>query len=304
MRLAITLAFFAGLGAGLCSAQQLKGIIDIHTHGDPDSAPRKIDVLDLAKLAEQEGMRAIVLKNHYAPTAQVAYLVNKLVPGVQSFGAVSLDRAVGGVNPEAVAQAAAFKGHLLRVVWMPTFDSENDVKFNKRNQPWVAVSKNGQLLPEVIEVLKLIAKLDVALATGHSTAEEDLMLIREAKKQGIRKIVVTHPTQPLINMKIPQMQEAAMLGAYLELCAGQVLPSPQGQSKLGETRLGIPDFVRVIHSVGAEHVILSSDLGQPANPVHTEGWKTYLTMLKQGGITDKEIDLMARHNPAKLLGLE
>jgi hypothetical protein len=182
------------------------------------------------------------------------------------------------------------------VVWMPTFDSENDVKFNKRNQPFVAVSKNGQLLPEVIEMLKLIAKLDVALATGHSSAEEDLMLLREGKKQGIRKMVVTHPTQALVSMKIPQMQEAATLGAYVELCAGQVLPAGSA--------LGIPDFVKVIREVGAEHVLLSSDLGQPANPVHTEGWKQFLTRLKQGGITDKEIDLMARTNPAKLLGLE
>ena len=87
-----------------------------------------------------------------------------------------------------------------------------------------------------------------------------------------------------------------MLGAYLELCGGQILPAGSA--------LKAADFVKIIRAVGAEHMILSSDLGQPANPVHTEGWKTFLTMLTQGGVTDKEIDLMARSNPAKLLGLE
>ena len=293
MRPAILLLLSAAVLFG-----QLKGIVDIHTHGDPDSAARKIDVLEFARLAQQEGMRAVVLKNHYAPTVQIAYLVNKIVPGVQSFGAIALNRSVGGVNPVAVEQAGAFKGNYLRIVWMPTFDSENDVKFNKRNQPFVAVSKNGHLLPEVIEVLKLIAKLNVALGTGHSTPAEDLMLIREAKKQGVSKIVVTHPTQPLVAMKMDQMKEAASLGAYLELCAGQILTSPAGSHP------DLNDFVNTIRSVGAEHMILSSDLGQPQNPVHTEGWKQYLALLKKGGISDAQIDLMARRNPAKLLGLE
>ena len=110
------------ISGGVCFGQ-LQGIIDIHTHGDPDSAARKIDVLELAKIAKAAGMRGIVLKNHYAPTVQAAYLVSEVVPGIEVFGAIALDRAVGGVNPEAVRQAAAFKGKKLRIVWMPTFGS-------------------------------------------------------------------------------------------------------------------------------------------------------------------------------------
>ena len=124
---------------------QLQGIVDIHTHGDPDSAPRKIDVLEVARLAKAEGMRAIVLKNHYAPTAQVAFLVQQLVPGVQVFGAIALNRSVGGVNSEAVAQAVSFKGKTVRIVWMPTFDAENNVKAAKQNRPFVSVSKNDRM---------------------------------------------------------------------------------------------------------------------------------------------------------------
>ena len=145
------------VSAGMSFAQ-LQGVVDVHTHGDPDSSPRKIDVLEFAHLAKAAGMRAIVLKNHYTSTVQAAYLVGQLVPGIEVVGAIALDRAVGGVNPEAVRQAAAFKGKKLRIVWMPTFDSENEVTFLKQNRPFASVARNGQLLPETMEVLKIIAK--------------------------------------------------------------------------------------------------------------------------------------------------
>ena len=277
---------------------QLQGVIDIHTHGDPDLSPRSIDVLDFAKQAKAEGMRAIVLKNHYAPTVQVAYLVAKLVPGIEVYGGIALDRAVGGVNPEAVSRAAAFHGKKLRIVWMPTFDSENNVKFLKENRPFAPVAKNGQLLPETIEVLKILAKENIVMATGHSSGPENLMLVRESKKLGIAHMVVTHPLYAPIHMSIPDMQEAAKMGAYLEFCGNAILPT---QPKDG--KIPVEDYVKAIRAVGADHAILSSDLGQAVNPVHTEGWKQMLSILRKAGLTSAELDMIGKTNPAKLLGL-
>ena len=294
LKLAILIVCFAGISFG-----QLKGIVDIHVHGDPDSMPRKIDVLEAARLAREEGMRALVLKNHYAPTAQLAYVVNRAVPGIEVYGAIVLNRSVGGINAEAVAQAAAFKGGYLRVVWMPTFDSEHQVRSSKESRPFVPVARNGRLLPEVLDVLRVIAKEKLALATGHSSPAESLMLIREARKLGITRIVVTHPLRSVENMSIPEMQEAAKLDALLEFCGKQVLPTEPV-----ETRTSLEDFVKAIRAVGPEHCILSGDLGQPVNPVHTEGWKMFLGMLRKAGITESEIDVMARRNPARLVGLE
>src|SRR5882762_10804591 len=228
---------------GGVSFGQLKGIVDIHVHGDPDSMPRKIDVLEAARLARAEGMRALVLKNHYAPTAQLAYVVNRAVPGIEVYGAIVLNRSVGGINAEAVAQAAAFKGGYLRVVWMPTFDSENQVRSSKETRPFVPVARNGRLLPEVVDVLKVIAKEKLALATGHSSPIESLMLIREARNLGIARIVVTHPLRSVENMSIPEMQEAVKLGAMLEFCANQVLPTVPA-----ETRIKVEDFVKTIRA--------------------------------------------------------
>jgi hypothetical protein len=280
----------AALSTAACFGQSLKGIVDLHVHSDPDSAPRSIDALEVARICRDEGMRALLLKNHFAPTVQLAYIVAKAVPGIEVYGGIVLNRAVGGINAVAVEQAATFKGGYARVVWMPTFDAGNEANPPKR--PYVAVSKDGKLLPEVIEVLRVMAKYKLALATGHSTALEHLMLTHEARKAGITRIILTHPSGVMSN---DQMKEAAAEGAYVELVY---------HSLLGGGRLTIESYAQTIKAVGAEHCILSSDLGQADSPVHTVGWKAYINMLKKAGISDTEIDLMARRNPAKLLGLE
>src|ERR1022692_4081760 len=150
------------LAAAACYGQlPLNGVIDIHVHSDPDSLPRKIDAIDLARLAKKRSMRALVLKNHYESTASLAYLVRKEVPGIEVFGGIDLNLAVGGVNPAAVEHMTKVKGGLGKVVWMPTFDAENQVRFSKDNRPFAAVSRNGQLLPEVKQVIGICGRHDL-----------------------------------------------------------------------------------------------------------------------------------------------
>src|SRR6187399_2539575 len=126
------------------NAITLKGAIDIHVHQGPDSAPRVIDADDVARQAKAAGMRAVVLKNHWAETASLAYMVRKMVPGIEVFGGLTQDIAMGGINPEAVKRAADMKGGYARIVWLPTFDAQNQVK---GKGPEVKVSENGKLLP-------------------------------------------------------------------------------------------------------------------------------------------------------------
>src|SRR6266849_2466929 len=123
MKLSMKLAAPALLAATLHA--QLSGVIDIHVHSDPDSVPRSIDAIDLARLAKQRGMRGLVLKSHYEPTATLAYAVRKAVPGIEIFGGIDLNLTVGGLNPAAVERMASIKGGWGRVIWMPTFDAEN-----------------------------------------------------------------------------------------------------------------------------------------------------------------------------------
>src|SRR5271166_4354304 len=96
---------------------QLSGVIDIHVHSAPDSTPRSIDAIDLAKLAKARGMRGLVLKNHYESTASLAYIVRKEVPGIEIFGGIDLNRSVGGINAAAVERMILMAGGFGKVVW-------------------------------------------------------------------------------------------------------------------------------------------------------------------------------------------
>jgi hypothetical protein len=272
--------------------QTLDGAIDMHAHSDPDGTPRSIDAVDLAKLAKSRGMRAIVLKNHYEPTASLAYIVRKEVPGIEVFGGISLDLTVGGVNPAAVEWMTKVKGGYGRVVWLPTYDSENQVKMSKANRPFASVVQGGAVTPAVSQVIALAAKHNLVLETGHSSAAEALIVIREAKRQGVQSVLVTHAMANVVNMSIAQMQEAAKLGAYLEL----VWVRPGSDAARA--------YVSAIRAVGPEYIVLSSDLGQAANPLHPDGLLAMYQYLASQGIPTADIDRMAKTNPAKLLGLK
>lgn len=104
------------------------GVIDMHVHSHPDVFGRNMDDIDVAQLAKARGMRGIVLKNHVAETASRAALVVKVVPGVEVFGGVVLNKAVGGINPDAVEWMHRTFGGRGKMVWLPTFESDKHVK--------------------------------------------------------------------------------------------------------------------------------------------------------------------------------
>ena len=286
----------AALALSACAVHaQLNGVIDIHMHADPDSVARSIDAIDLARLAKARGMRGIVLKSHYEPTASLAYVVAKVVPGIAVFGGIDLNRSVGGVNPAAIERMVLMKGGLGRVVWMPTFDAENQVRFSKQDRPFVPVSKNGALLPEVKEVIALAAKYGLMLETGHSSAAEGLMIIREAKRAGVRNIVVTHAMLAPVHMTVAQMQEAAGMGAWIEFVYNALI----GPNKEFE----FADYAQAIRAVGVEHCILASDLGQAGNPLHPDGLAAFFAGLQSAGLEPAEIARMSQTNPSQALGM-
>jgi hypothetical protein len=290
------LLVFGAVITSLAQENPLAGVIDIHAHCAPDSTPRSIDAIDLARLAKSRGMRGLVLKNHYQPTSSLAYVVRKEVPGIEVFGGVDLNLSVGGMNPFAVEHMAATTGGYGRFVWMSTFDSEAQVRYSKQHRPFVRVSQNSQLLPETRQVIAVIAKHNLVMATGHVSAEEGLMLIREARAEGVQHMVVTHAMLAPIHMSDAQMLEAAKMGAYIEFVYNGLL----GPYK----EFTFKDYAQAIRYVGVDHCILASDMGQPANPLHPDGLVALFDGLKREGITQAEINRMTKENPARLLGLE
>jgi hypothetical protein len=273
----------------------LAGAIDIHVHSHPDNVPRSVDGPEAAMQALAHGMRGIVLKNHYEPTAGLAYLARKAAPGVEVFGGIDLNLTVGGMNPTAVEHLTRVSGGWGRVVWMSTFDAENQVRYSKENRPFVRVSRNGALLPETKAVIGVIAKHDLVLATGHVSAAEVLMLLREGLQQGVRHMVVTHAMNAPILMTAAQMQEAARTGALIEFAGSTLAPA--------DANGRIDRYAAAIRLVGPQYCILSSDLGQQGNPLPADGFGEFLMAMRARGFSEQDIAVMARDNPATLLGL-
>src|SRR5262245_18898385 len=287
------LTFCALAPVGVGNAQTLDGAIDMHAHAAPDGTPRKLDALELARMAKAAGMRAIVIKNHYEPTASLAFVVRKVVPGIEVFGGISLDLTVGGVNPAAVEWMTKVEGGYGKVVWLPTFDSEAQVKLNGDNRPFAPVVRDGKILPEVLAVIDIAAKHDLVLEMGHSSPQESLLIIPEAKRRGVQHVVVTHAmSSPGGSMTLAEMREGAKQGALLEL-----VYSPATDEQLTKE-------AEAIKAIGAASFVLSSDLGQPPNPLHTDGLFALYKGLMAHGVSAADIDVMARRNPARLLGLE
>ena len=254
----------------------LAGVIDFHAHAGPDSRPRSVSDGEAARAARAAGMRGLVFKNHFTMTADRAALAMEQVEGIEIFGGVVLNRAVGGLNVEAVRQMAAFSGGRGKVVWLPTFDAEYYVTREGSSGPFVPVVRDGRPAAALEAIFTLVAEHDLVLATGHSSPEEVL----------ITHVFGQHPTRE-------QMRRMAAAGAVLEI----------DWYAVHRGRRTVADYVSAIDDVGAEHFLISSDLGQEGSPLHADGLRTFIAALRDAGLADADIDVMARGNPARLLGL-
>jgi Family of unknown function (DUF6282) len=110
-------------------------------------------------------MAALVLKNHFFTTALRARAAEQHVPGLRLIGSIVLSQPMGGVNPWAV-QAAAEAG--AGVVWMPTFQAENQVSHEARPG---AVRHTAQLAVDGLD-----AVVRVFDAEGRPTAATEAVL--------------------------------------------------------------------------------------------------------------------------------
>ncbi len=276
--------------------RDLRGAIDLHIYTEPDNIPRSIDALEAAKLARDRGMRAIVLKNHYESTAGLAYLARKLYPGIEVFGGIDMDLTVGGLNPAAVEHMTEVSGGFGRFVWMPTNDSEAQVRAGKQARPFVRVSGQGGLVPEARAVIAAVAKHDLILGSGNVSADEALMIFREGRRQGVRRMIATHGMAAPTFLTVAQAREAATLGAFIEIVGGN-LAGPDAQAKIDR-------FASQIRGVGPASVIMASDLGQKGNALPPDGFAVFIDAMRKKGFTDEELETMTRRNPARLLGLD
>ncbi len=282
--------------------EMLRGAIDFHIHSGPDIYPRLLSDIEVARQAKRAGMAAVLIKSHVTISADRAQIA-QAVTGFPVFGGVALNWPVGGLNKYAVDCAAKLGA---RQVWMPTTHAAyylkhvNHVPMFAKTMPKdirgiSILGEDGSLVPEVGPVLEAIARHGMILATGHLSPEEGLALIREARRAGVEKIVVTHPLATFVNYSLDQMREALVAGAtYLEHvfndCTRQV-SHPIPPSALGDA----------IKAIGPEHCIMSTDSGQVVNPRPVEMMAWYIREMLQYGLPARAIRTMIKTNPGRIL---
>lgn len=272
---------------------ELTGVIEMHVHSAPDIRRRSIDDLELAQEATRAGVRAVVIKSHFVPTMDRAWLAQKAHPGVEMFGGVVLNPSMGGINPAAVDTAIK---HGAKIVWLPTLFSARQRSISGKTDGVMTV-KDGKVVPELFEIFRLVATNDVILATGHLGPAEIFTVVDAAKKTGVEKILVNHPEHAVVGMSISDQKTlAADYGVYFERCYGQ----PVGG---GKYKTNFSTNLAAIEAVGYESTIVATDGGQVENPPWTTALAEHIGYLTDHGIPQDAMDVMTKINPAKLLNI-
>ena len=214
-----------------------RGAYDLQTHVAPDVIERRTDDIDLARDFLSHGLKGFVLKSHYLPTAERAKVVTRAVPGIAAYGAVTLNHAVGGLNPVTV-EISGRSG--CRIVWMPTVDAENETaglpgSGTKKLPFWASIQRelaakgispppmsvieeDGAVTERARQCLDLIAEHDMIMATGHLGQREIVALVAAARDAGVKRVVVTHAEFPSQNLTPEEQVEVADMGAVIEHC--------------------------------------------------------------------------------------
>ena len=287
--------------------EAIRGAYDLQVHVAPDVIARRIDDLELAKEFLAHGLRGFVLKSHYIPTAERAKVVAKAVPGIAAFGALTLNHAVGGLNPVAV-EIAGRSG--CKIVWMPTVDAENETAGlpgagQKKLPFWAEIQRElratgispppltvldaaGRVSESAHTCLELIAKHDMILATGHLGRHEIFPLVKTAKEMKVRKVLITHAEFPSQNLSAEEQVELARWGALIEHCFTTMYTGKAPWDVVFDS----------IRKVGASRCIVSTDLGQPINPGVAEGFAMFAEVLLENRFSTEEVRQMAVTNPA------
>jgi hypothetical protein len=275
-------------------ARLLKGALDLHFHMDPWTPDRVRGAgIEEVRAARSRGMRGLVIKDHNEPTAPLAYHLRQVVPGFELYGGFCMNLPNGGINPAGVEfMATQVRGEPGRIVWMPAGDTAKEIRESKDpTGPFVAVSRDGDLLPDVKKVLAIVAKHGLVIASGHILPEEALMVFREAKRQGVQHMIATHAFDLAGKMTVEQMQEAAKLGAFIEFDFRNTLEG------------GRMDAIR---KVGPQYCFISefwTKLSSPREYAGPEGVGAFAEAMRAHGFTDRELEVMFKENPAKALGL-
>lgn len=281
----------------------LKGVCDIHLHAAPDSRDRSCNEYGFMQDAMRAGYRAVMFKSNDFSCHDRAYIIRQMLPGAGCFGSFCMNRVHGDkVNVFAARKAIETSGGLCRCIWMPTLDASYHYRREGRREEGISVlDDSGQVLPEVVQVMEICAEANIIFATGHASPEESITLARKAHEVGVRKFVVTHANSHFWTMTKDQIKLCIELGAYIEYCYLPCLWG-EGSGMPQYKRQSIKEFADFV-CINAERSFISTDLGQAVMLHPIEGMRHCIKGLLELCVPQRSIDLLVRHNPAWLLGL-
>jgi len=287
----------------------LKDAYDLHVHSAPDVLPRKMDDVDMAQRVIASGMKGYALKSHYFCTAERAQTIRKIYPLCNAIGTITLNSSVGGINPMAVEMAGRAGAKL---VWFPTVDSEHELEHLAQSaigklpywaqikqqmkaegivSPTICILKNDKLKDEVFNVLDIIARFNIILATSHISKPETFALVKAAKERKVGRIIITHVDFPSTFYSIEEQKDLVKQGAFVEHC--YTTPST------GKVTWDV--VMEQIRAIGPERVILATDLGQVTGVFPDEGLGFFAEKLLGNGFSELDVRKMIVENPASLV---
>lgn len=289
----------------------LRGAVDLHCHSGPSVMARYLDHVEAMQEAAAAGLKAVLLKDHYYSCTPITLLLNKHFAhlGVRMLSGVPLNNSVGGLNVHAVEHGLKLGAAL---VWMPTFSSANHIahhhadahftdKFPQTTQrmlepiPLRVLTEDGKLKEEVKAILDLIADADVVLSAGHLHISEIWPLFEEARKRGVKRLLVNHPTY-VVDATLDDMRQLAREGVYMEHSMCMWIPG--SKFKFYDTEF----LQQVIEAGTVDRTILGSDLGQKGNPTISSGFRSVIRQVIDLGYPDDAIRKMVSANALALLG--
>lgn len=279
----------------------LKGVFDMHVHAAPDIRERAYTDFEMLEAGIRVGAKGIVLKSHHGTTMNRAFLCNehnKIVhQGDNDFvmyGSITLNNAIGGLNPVAVDTGIKMGA---KVVWLPTMHAKNQIAKNGKTGGIECLDQQGKLVPKLEEIFRIIRDNDVVLGTGHLAPDEIFQVVEHARNMGVKKIVVTHPEFWVVGMSHEDQKRIVDdYDVILERCYAQ----PMGG---GVYKSNLQDNLDVIKLVGYKNVMVDTDGGQVENPHWELAMEEYMQYLFDNGITKDELQYMTCTIPANLLSV-
>jgi hypothetical protein len=287
----------------------IEGAVDLHVHPFPSPFPRRMGIVEATQDAAKAKYRAIIVKSHHHSMVPDVLALHETGLGdspVQVFAGVALNPQVGGLNPYAVDLALNLGG---KIVWFPTISSPAHLHHEEEGGSFPSstitlrhahalsiLDENGSVKPEVFDILEQIREHDAILTGGHLPASEIDILITEARKIGVQRILVNHPN--FIVGASPELAgEWARKGVYIEHSVG-MYDTFFGTRK---SALEFSTLERYIAEAGVGKTILVSDTGQQNNARPVDIIKIAIRKLLDHGYDDKSIRSMTGGNAGELL---